>query len=182
MGVINPVSPPLRVVVSSTDRKATKTQKGPSSLQERNDYHGNTDDHRQRKLRRRSCHFRPSCCDMQSPHPSGQAPAPSPCSDAPATGQVHLLLPTPQAPFSRAPTTPLPGTPSSLFTRLPLPLVVAQMSRLRSLSEVLAILAVNTPPLSTSPAHDLLLLFSCLTDGIMSTAAASPTSQELVSA
>ena len=36
-------------------------------------------------------------------------------------------------------------------------------------------------PLSTS-AHDLLLLFSCLTNGIMSTAVASPTSQELVGA
>ena len=42
---------------------------------------------------------------------------------------------------------------------------------------------LSTPhPLSTSPAHDLLLLLSCLTDGILSTAAASPASQKLVGA
>ena len=152
VGVINPASPPVRVVASSTDRKATKTQNGPSRLQEWNDYHGNTDGHRQRALRQRLCHFRPSCNDMQSPHPCGQASTPSPGSDAPATGLVHLLLPTPQALLLTASTTPLPGTLSSLFTWLPLPLVLAQMPRLRSLSGVLAILAVHTPP----PQH-----FSC---------------------
>lgn len=129
VGVINPASPPLRVVVGSTDRKATKTQKGPSRLQEWNDYHWNTDGHRQRALRRRSCQFCPSCNDMQSPHPRGQAPTPSPGSDAPAAGHVHLLLPTPQALLLTAPTTPLPGTLSSLFTWLPLPLVLAPMPR-----------------------------------------------------
>lgn len=182
VGVINPASPPVRVVASSTDRKATKTQNGPSRLQEWNDYHGNTDSHRQRALRQRSCHFRPSCNDMQSPHPCGQASTPSPGltlqPQAMSTSSFQHHRPS----SSRHP--PLLCLEHSLACSRGCPFpwswlkCPASEASLGSWQYWL-----STPhPLSTSPAHDLLLLLSCLTDGILSTAAASPTSQKLVGA